>query len=453
MSLGTYMAALDSSIINISMPTLTTFFNSEISTTNWIVTSYLLTLSGSLLVFGRLSDVIGRKSLFTLGMIVFTISSAACGMSPTLTLLIISRILQAIGGAMIMSISPAIITEVFSPKERGKALGSIGTVVALGIMTGSPLGGAIVSSLSWRYIFFINIPVGIIGTIASLLVLQKKGAHEKIRKTFDFLGAGALVIFMVTFLLAVTIGVKKTFFETSVYLLLITSVLFFIIFIVTELKVKHPTIELQLFNNSGFSSANMSALLTYMSIFMLIFIMPFFLERIQGLRPDIIGAILITPTFMLLVLSPFFGWVSDKIGYRLLRCTGLSIITVAFLSLSHINADTTILNIVLKLLLYGFGVGMFISPNNSLLMGSVPKNKLGVAAGMLATTRNIGMLMGVSTASAIFTYRLKYYGSQSQELHSPLELSHMPYSDVFFCAAIFAGLGVIIAYLQGKRVA
>jgi EmrB/QacA subfamily drug resistance transporter len=441
------MAALDSSIVNISMPTITKSFDSSMATTNWIITIYLLTLSGTLLIFGKISDLMGRKVIFTSGMVIFTISSLTCGLAGSLAMLIVSRFVQALGGAMIMANSPAIITEVFPPSERGKALGTIGTVVALGIMTGSPLGGKIVSALTWRYIFFINIPVGIAGIVMSIILIRENSKAKEI-EAFDFLGAAFLLIFMTTFLLALNIGARRGFSLRNVQIMFIVALVFFVIFIFTELKVKGPTIELRLFKNAGFSSTNIAALSAYMTIFMMIFMMPFFLERVKGLNPGLIGVILITPTIMLFIFSPVFGWVSDKIGFRLLRCTGLSLMTVSMMFLSRINIATEVSSIVLTLLLYGFGIGMFMPPNNSLLMGSVPKDKLGTAAGMLATTRNIGMMMGVSTASAIFTYRYNKYSMEfsGDEL---LRLS-LPYTDVFFAAAIVCAAGIVAAFLQGR---
>jgi EmrB/QacA subfamily drug resistance transporter len=449
-SIGTYMAALDSSIVNISMPTITKHFHSDVSTTNWIISTYLLTLSGMILIFGKLSDMISRKVFFTIGLAIFTFSSLTCGLSGSLAALITSRFMQAIGGAMIMSNSPAIITEAFPYRERGKALGAIGTVVALGIMTGAPLGGKIVSILSWPYIFFINIPIGIAGVILSITLLKDKADSVTLYEPFDFLGASLLIVFMITFLLGLNIGAKGSFNLRIVHVLFAVSVISFAAFLIVETKVKNPTMELNLFKNAGFSSTNISSLLAYMTIFMIIFMLPFFLERVKGLKPDVIGAILMTPTFMLFIFSPVFGWVSDKIGHRFLRCLGLSIMALAFFLLSHITETTSIYNIIFILLIYGFGIGMFMPPNNSLLMGSVPKNKLGTAASMLATTRNMGMMMGVASASAIFTYRVKFYSVEKMMEAVIVKKLSLPYSDVFFTASLLCLLGVAIAFMQGK---
>ena len=449
-SIGTFMAALDSSIVNISMPTITQYFQSDIATTNWVVSIYLLTLSSLLLVFGKLSDMISRKTIFTAGIAIFTLSSLACGLSGTLMELIVSRFFKAIGGAMIMANSPAIITEAFPPQERGKALGTIGTVVGMGIMIGSPLGGEIVSALSWRYIFFINIPVGIIGTVLSIIILKGRQNDVKNSEPFDFLGALLLMIFLITFLLGMSIGSRNGFGENKVLILFAVSVIFFVAFLLTELKVRNPTVELHLFQNMGFSSTNLAALASYSTIFMVMFMMPFFLKRVTGLAPGLIGRIMIAPTIMMLVFSPIFGWVSDKIGYRLLRCSGLTLMAIALFFLSHIDKTTQISMIVSMLFLFGFGIGMFTPPNNSLLMGSVPKDKLGVGAGMLAATRNIGMMMGVAAASAIFTYQVKHYSvSQTMDAAAVIK-SHMAYSDVFFIAAFVSILGVVVAFFQDK---
>ncbi len=451
-SIGTYMAALDSSIVNVSMPTITRYFHSDISTTNWVITVYLLTLTGLLLIFGRLADIFSRKKIFSIGMALFTFFSLTCGLAGSLTSLIISRFLQAVGGAMLMSLSPAIITEAFPKNERGKALGAIGTVVALGIMTGAPAGGAIVSMFSWRYIFFINVPVGVIGVILSIIVLEEKAPKTGAPlERFDLIGAFLLLIFLVTFLLALSSGSRSGFYDRTIIIAFMISLIVFIIFIVTQMKARNPTIELHLFRNAGFSSANVTAMITYMAIFMVMFMLPFFLERVARLSPSAIGAILITPTTMLLIFSPLFGWVSDKIGYRFLRCCGLTTMSAALLLLSYITNNTSMLTIVLILFLYGFGIGMFVPPNNSLLMGSVPREKLGVAAGMLATTRNMGMMIGVAASSAIFTYQTKHYSHKMDLDILTVQKTYSPYADVFFAAALVCVIGIVIAWLQGSN--
>jgi EmrB/QacA subfamily drug resistance transporter len=357
--------------------------------------------------------------------------------------LIVSRFFQAFGGAMIMANSPAIITEAFPPHERGKALGTIGTVVGIGIMVGSPLGGEIVSVLNWRYIFFINIPVGIIGTALSIIILKGRQNDVKNSEPFDFLGAFLLIIFLVTFLLGLNIGSRTGFGQSKVLVLFAISLIFFIIFLITEFKVRNPTVELHLFQNMGFSSTNLAALASYTTIFMVMFMLPFFLARVTELAPGIIGRIMI-------VFSPLFGWVSDKIGYRLLRCSGLTLMALALFFLSYINKTTQINTIVSTLFLFGFGVGMFTPANNSLLMGSVPKDKLGVGAGMLAATRNIGMMIGVAAASAIFTHQVKHYSAAQIIDPAAVIKSYMAYSDVFFVAAFVSISGIIVAFFQDK---
>jgi len=183
----------------------------------------------------------------------------------------------------------------------------------------------------------------------------------------------------------------------------------------------------------------------------MIFTMPFYLERVKELSPKVIGMVLISSTVMLLFLSPVFGWVSDKIGYRLLRCTGFTIMAGGLYWMSYITKETTVTNIVMMLLVYGLGISMFTPPNNSLLMGSVPKHKLGVAAGMLATTRNLGMMMGVASASAIFTYRVKYYVAANAMNKDAVIKMYDPYSDVFLASAVVCILGIFVAFIEGKR--
>jgi len=438
--IGVFMATLDASIVNIALPTLTEYFRTDITTVEWVVMGYLLTITTLLLSFGRISDMSGRKNIFASGLAIFTIGSGLCATSATVGQLIIYRVIQGIGAAMLMATGVAIITNAFPPKERGKALGLIGTVVAIGSMAGPVTGGFLIENVGWQSIFFINIPVGAVGVLTAVSALRK---DETIRgQTFDLPGAVTLFIGLVSLLLALSQGHKTGWTSSYIISLFSISVVFFVLFIIVENRAKEPIMELQHFRNRPFAAANISTLLVFISMFSVILLMPFFLEKQLGYSPQKVGIVFISVPVVMSITSPISGWLYDKTNSCLPSSVGLCIAGFSILSIGFLSSASSFVEVTSRMALLGLGTGLFQAPNNSIIMSSLPKERLGIAAGTLGTMRNMGMVMGIAISGAVFSSRSVYYGSVESSFVNA-------FRDTYIVAAAICGIAVLTSLNRG----
>ncbi len=395
----TFMSTLDSSIVNVALPVITKAMGTRIDIAQWIVTAYLLTISCLLPIFGRAGDMYGQRRILTAGMLVFILSSAACGLSSSILMLIVSRIIQAIGASMMMSNAPAIIATTFPANERGRALGAIGAVVAMGSITGPSLGGILAGILGWQSIFFINLPIGIVAFTMGRLLLPK-GFHKD--ETFDFTGSLLFAVSICSFLLVLSHGGKWGWRSVQVYTGISTGIISLILFVFIEGKVKHPMLDLTLFRNWPFLAGNLSGLLSFMAMFSNAILLPFFLTNIDGLSPSSVGLIITPFPLVMGITAPVSGYLSEKVKPVFLTTTGLCITTVGLTIMSRIDANTSVFHIALIQAFMGLGSGLFQSPNNNSVISSVPREKMGTAGGLNALMRNIGMVTGTAIAVSIF---------------------------------------------------
>jgi EmrB/QacA subfamily drug resistance transporter len=311
---------------------------------------------------------------------------------------------QAVGAAMLLALGMAIITESFPPSERGKALGISGTIISVGIVIGPALGGLIVDALSWRWIFFVNLPVGIIGTmmaIAYIPALKPSG-----RQRFDYLGAITLFLSLLAFLLALTWGQQLGFTDPRIVLLLAGSLLFLVAFILIEWRSSEPMIDLKMFRNNLFSVGLITGFLTFFAIAGVIILMPFFLENVLGYSTREVGLLLAAVPIVMSVIAPLSGSLSDRFGTRLITVIGLLILLGGYYALGSLNAETTAVGYLLRLLPIGIGMGVFQSPNNSAIMGAVTRERLGIASGLLSVTRVLGQTTGIAVLGALWASRV-----------------------------------------------
>lgn len=440
--IGTFMAPLDSSIVNIALPSLSKHFSVGITTVEWVTMAYLLTTSSLLLSAGRLGDMKGHKRVYVAGFIIFTAASALCGYAGSITQLIIFRALQALGGTCMLANGPAILTSAFPPQERGKALGLIGISVAIGLTIGPFLGGIIISNFGWRWIFFVNIPIGILASILAGIVLKDQA--QRIEKKFDFMGSATAFLTLFTILLGLSMGNQWGWRSLSIIGLLVGSVVLAIVFIIAETKVNEPMLDLSLFKIRLFSAANISALINYLALFVVVFLIPFYLLDVLKQPYRTTGYILTAVPFTTAIIAPLAGTLSDKIGSRLLSSGGLIITTLSLFGLSRISPEAGVLPIAILLGTVGMGSGMFQSPNTSAILGAVPRQRLGIASAMQATMRNIGMVLGIALAGAIVaTFAPK--GPADQNITSAIHLA-------FLVAAVIAAIGVVTSLVRGNSI-
>ncbi|MDH7481285.1 MAG: MFS transporter [Armatimonadota bacterium] len=444
-SIGTFMATVDSSIVNVSLPVIMASLRTNLPTIQWVVAIYLLVITGLLLTLGRLADLAGRKLVLVWGYAVFTIGSLLCGLSRSPFLLIASRGIQAVGAAMIMANGPAVITDAFPIGERGKALGMFAMVVASGLTIGPVLGGFIVEAAGWPWIFFVNLPIGVFGMIFVQRVL--KCEQLRLEQNFDIFGAALFLVSLVSLTMALSQGPQKGWNSNEIVALLITCVVFGALFILHEKRTPHSILTLTLFRQRLFAAACASAFINFSSTFSVAFLMPFYLSQVLGYEPRRMGLTLTATPITVALVAPLSGNLSDRIGSRVLGSIGLGLASIGLVLIGCLGASPSHIRVVIALVVVGLGTAIFQSPNNNALMSSVPKGMLGVAGGMLATMRNLGMVTGVAISQAVYSSRLMYYQTRLDDVAARVNA----FRDAFLVAAIICTIGVITSAVKGQE--
>ncbi len=400
-AVGVFMSTLDSSIVNISLPAISVYFHTPLSgAVEWVVIIYLVVIAALLLTLGRLTDMVGRKRIWAAGLAIFTLGSALSGAAPSLGFLIAARGFQAIGGALLFAVSAAMLTGAFPPTERGRVLGLNALIVALGVSVGPTVGGAITESLTWRWIFYVNVPLGIIGFFATLRWLRENAPRAPGR--FDPAGAIALTVGLSALTLGFSFGQEWGWGSPLLIATLSIGVLAIFALVLIERTVSSPIIPFSILRNRVFASANISLILSFLALFAVSFMMPFYLEQLRGFSVLESGLLLTPLPLTIAIVAPFSGRMADRFGTRWLAAIGLTIACVGLGLLSQLDATSSVFAIVWRLVVTGFGQALFQSPNNSALMGSAPRERQGVASGFLATGRVMGQSMSVALAGAIF---------------------------------------------------
>lgn len=406
-AIGTFMSTLDAGIVTVALPTLTSVFRTGIVASQWFVLSYTFAITVLLLAFGKLGDLFGRRRLYVLGILIFSAGSAACGLSVTGLMLILSRAIQGIGTAMVMSSGPAFVTEAFPHSERGKSLGFIGTAVALGLLAGPLLGGLIIQYAGWRWMFFINVPIGI--TLALLLTVKVRGFDQNRDGVLDIRGTIIMSLALASFLGAETVGSKTGWKSPITLSLFVAAAILTGAFIITERAADMPILDLKLFRQREFTIGAIAGWANYAATMPVAIFMPFYLTEILRMPPHLVGLMLTFGPATLAITAPIAGSLSDRIGSRCLTSIDLLTAAIGLLTLRALGPNASASDVAWRLVLASFGSAMFVSPNSSAVMGSVPQSDLGVAAGVVALVRNLGMVCGISIAGAVIANVQKNY--------------------------------------------
>ena len=406
--LFTFMSTLDGSIVNIAMPTMSKDLAISMNEAEWIVSVYMITICCLLIFWGRISDTIGKIKIFKIGTLIFIMGSLFCGISSTLEMLLISRIIQATGASMTMATNYGIITENFPPEMRGRSLGVLGSFVSLGSIAGPGIGGVIIQKYTWHYIFLINIPIGIFAFVLGYFVFPKSKKKD-IPLNLDYLGFILFDMFIISLFMGIFIGQVIGFTKLSIIILFIIAVCSFVGFIFREKRANNPLIDLTIFNNKSFSVGLTCAVLIFSSNLFMNTLLPFYLQDTLKLSSLVSGFILMCVPIAMVIVAPISGALSDKIGSEGLTFLGLFIVSVSQLLFILIGLKTTISYLVILTLLAGTGVALFQSPNNSIIMSSVEHNHLGIAGSINSLARNIGMVTGLSLSTTIL------YSSMTQK--------------------------------------
>ncbi|MEZ4867382.1 MAG: DHA2 family efflux MFS transporter permease subunit [Caldilineaceae bacterium] len=406
-AMGIFLGTIDGSIVNVALPTLVHDLQTDFAIVQWVVLAYLLTLGTLLLTVGRFADIYGKKRIYVSGFLVFTLGSVLCGLAPTIYWLIGLRVLQAVGAAMIFALGPAIVTEAFPTSERGKALGITGSIVSLGIVAGPVLGGILIGALSWHWIFFVNLPVGLVGTwIAWRTVPDTRPVGQQ---RFDYWGAITLFVSLLSLLLGLTLGQEAGFLAPVPLALFVVWAVTLAFFIVLELRIPQPMIDLRLFQNRLLTTNLVTGFLAFVAIAGTILLLPFYLENILGFSVEEVGLLLSVTPIALGITAPIAGSLSDRLGARPIILVGLLLLVIGYLAISTLSADTTIVGYLLRMTPMGLGMGIFQSPNNSVIMGAAPRAQLGIVSSLLSVTRTLGQTTGIAILGALWASRVYTY--------------------------------------------
>ncbi len=460
---ATFMTTLDSSIVNIGLPSIAHTFHTGISgTTEWIIIGYLVVIAAVLLTFGRLADMIGRRPIFLTGLVVFILGSALSGLAPSLLLLILARLFQGIGGALIFSVNVAMITSTFSSHERGLALGLNMVVVSLGVAAGPTIGGFITQYMSWRWIFYVNVPICLLLLLASLYFYREQYSQREQHERFDPIGAIVLAIGLAALTIGLSFGQEWGWLSAGTLAAFAISLVMLVVGIYVEAHVEHPILNLGLVTNRVFAFANISFMLCMMALFAPGFLLPFYFEELRGFSIIQTGLMMTPLPLMLAVVAPLSGTLADRLGSRWLSPVGLAIACFGLFLVSQINAQSAPWDIIWRLAVIGVGQGLFQSPNTRTMMGAAPRNAQGEASGLLATGRVIGQSMSVALTGTVFAALggaaagTLLSSPQAQNLsltsiHALQQTFVSSFQTALLVCAAFAALGIFTALARGNE--
>ncbi|MBK9089370.1 MAG: MFS transporter [Holophagales bacterium] len=394
---GAVLGPIDASIVNVVLPTLSTAFSASLAVVQWVPMAYLLASGGLVLFFGRLGDLRGHRRVFLAGLLAFVGASALCAAAPTIHALIAFRALQGATSAALMSVPLAILTATFPPAERGKAIGLFAASISVGLAVGPSLGGALTAAFGWRAAFLVNLPLGLIAWAFVRRVLPEVPGRPG---RLDLPGAATALGALVTFLLFVN-RAQQDGLSARTLPFLFFALACGALFLRLETRAAEPMVALSIFDNRRVAFGASAAVLNFMAQYVVVFLTPFFLSRLLGEGPGRVGLVLTAFPLAVLVVAPFAGALSDRIGSALPAATGAGLSAAACVLLATMPAGASAGSVAWRLTLFGAGTGLFQSPNNSLVMGSAPRAHLGVVGSLLGTARTLGMVLGVAAAGAV----------------------------------------------------
>ena len=399
---GTFMATLDGGVVNVALPVVAQQFSAQVPQAQWVVSAYLLAISCLLPAFGRLGDMYGRRGAYRLGFLVFAASSALCALAPGIWELVGARVAQAVGAALLMANGPAIVVMSFPGNKRGRALGMIGMVVSLGALAGPALGGLLMGVWGWPMLFLINVPIGLAGAYLSHTILPDD--RHKTLAPFDIAGAALYALGMVSLLMAVGHGGQWGWSSPATLGSGLLAGGALGLFLRRQAISKSPLIDLSLFRIRALAMGNLASLCCFMAIFANIILLPFLLTHIAGFSPAQTGLVLAMHPLVMAFTAPLAGLTSERVSPALLTALGLTAVAAALYSQAFLGPSTTMARACLGQAVLGLGVGVFMSPNNSAVLGSAPLAKSGVAGSLMSLVRNLGMVCGVALATAVFEH-------------------------------------------------
>jgi EmrB/QacA subfamily drug resistance transporter len=397
---GLFMIMLDNTVVNVALPSIGRDLHVQTSSLEWVVTAYALTFAALLITGGKLGDLFGRRRIFVVGIAIFTASSLACGLAPSAGFLIGARAVQGIGAALMNPASLSIITATFPPRERGQAIGVWAGVSAMALAIGPLVGGLIVENINWNWIFFINVPVGVLGIVVSQLVIKESRdtSHEQ---SIDVPGlvTSSAGLFALTF--ALIEGKGHGWTSPEILGTFAAAFVLLVAFVLLERYQRRPMLDLSLFKIGSFTGSNLVAMLVSLGMFGVFFFVSLYIQNILGWTPTQAGASFLPMTLLIIIVAPIAGKLSDRIGSRWLMGAGMTLVSISLLFYQRVGLHSTFWTLLPAMLLGGVGMAMTMSPMTAAAMSSVPVDKAGVGSGVLNSFRQLGGSLGIALMGAI----------------------------------------------------
>jgi EmrB/QacA subfamily drug resistance transporter len=440
---GAFMGQLDASIVTVALPTLQRTFDASVGAVTWVGLSYLLVLVATVTAVGRFADMWGRKLLYVYGFVIFIIASVLCGLAPNLGALCGFRALQAVGAAMLQANSLAIIVLVVPGRALGKAIGLQGAAQALGLALGPTIGGLLLAAGGWRLIFFVNVPFGIFGAVAAILLVPRS-RNLMARVRFDWTGLGIFFPAVVALLSAISFGAALGWGSRLIVGLFVVAAVLGMLFVWHEGRDRDPMLDFHLFRSAQFSTGIASGLGSYLVMFGVLLLVPFYLERGEGLGTARSGLELMAMPLAFGIVAPLAGRLADRVGARPLTVSGMAVVTVGLALMGALRPPTA--GFLALLAAVGVGMGLFTSPNNASIMGAAPGQQAGMASGVLNMTRGMGTALGLALTGTIFVVSGGDAGGSPHAQHAFSVTA-------FVLAAIAAGAGVVSALRADGKLA
>lgn len=442
--LSSLMSSMQGSALNAILPFVARSLEVDLPTIQWVVLVYLIVSSGLLPAFGRLGDMMGQRRLFLTGFAVFIIGSVLSSLAPSVLWLIAARTVQAVGSGMITSSGTPLITKTLPATHRGRGLSAQIFMVYCGLSAGPGVGGILADTLGWRWVFLVNVPVGVLAAAIALVAIPNdEGAPSTQR--FDVAGALTFMAGLAAFFLLLGGGRRQDWPSGGGEALLGITLVSATAFVILELSRREPMLDLRLFKSRFFSAATSSAMINYTGYTAMIFLVPFYLVNGLGYDATSAGTLITAMPVAMMFFAPFSGWLYDKFGPRLPTSVGMGLLSGGIFFMSRLGSAPSAMDIVPRLMLAGMGIGLFSSANGSAIMGSVPWEVQGVANGVVSIARQLGMMLGVAIATAVFSARYPLYTGLGEATATSAAAR-----DAFFLAAAIALLGVFTSLVRGK---
>jgi EmrB/QacA subfamily drug resistance transporter len=464
--LGLFMVVIDVSILNIALPTIAGDLHASLPEIEWTLIAYTLALTGLVPFFGRISDVLGRKKLFIIGVLIFGAASLLAAFAQFIGWLIAARLVQAFGGALITSNVLAIIVDTFPVGKRGTAMGVQAILISGGAAIGPTLGGFLVTNFGWPAVFFVNVPISIAAAIIAAIVLPPLQTHRTMERV-DWLGAGLLVAALGSLLLGITKAPDWSWVSLRVDVLIAVGAVLVGLFIRRELAIAHPLVDLSLFRIRQFAAGQAAGVFATIAFATMMLLFPFYWQGLRGYSAQSAGVFMLPLPTALMLSAPISGRLSDRLGSRGIASAGLGVVMLALFLISRISANMPVWDVVWRLCVLGIGLGMFMAPNNNSVMSSAPPNRRGIASGLMGMFRYTGQSLGIAFSGTVFAHfaiaegfalhGLPSAGSMSEVASNPAALHAFQaafvngMSTTALAAMPLAGVAIILSLIRGGK--